>query len=103
MKNGKACTVQNPGGFVISLDFELHWGVRDHRSVDQYRENLLGVRQAVPAILELFERYGIHATWATVGFLFFASLDDLKAGVPDELPSYCDASLNPYTALSEVG
>jgi hypothetical protein len=95
--------VQNPGGFVISLDFELHWGVRDHRRVDQYRANLLGVRQAVPAILELFERYGIHATWATVGFLFFKTLDDLKAGVPDELPSYRDASLDPYTALSEVG
>lgn len=48
--------VQNSGGFVISLDFELHWGVRDHRSVDEYRPNLLGVRQALPAMLELFER-----------------------------------------------
>jgi len=103
MKNGKACAVQNPGGFVISLDFELHWGVRDHRSVDQYRENLLGVRQAVPAILELFERYGIHATWATVGFLFFASLDELKTSLPDELPLYREASLDPYAALFEVG
>ena len=95
--------MQNPGGFVISLDFELHWGVRDHRSVDQYRENLLGVRQAVPAILELFERYGIHATWATVGFLFFANLEDLKAALPDELPAYREASLDPYAMLSEVG
>ncbi len=95
--------MQNPGGFVISLDFELHWGVRDHRSVDQYRANLLGVRQAVPAILELFGRYGIHATWATVGFLFFKTLDDLKTGLPDELPLYRDALLDPYAALSEVG
>jgi hypothetical protein len=96
-------TLQNPGGFVISLDFELHWGVRDHRTVDQYHENLLGVRQAVPAILDLFQRYGIHATWATVGFLFFKNLDELKAAVPDELPLYHDASLDPYAALSEVG
>jgi len=96
-------TVQNPGGFVISLDFELHWGVRDHRTVDQYRANLLGVRHAVPAILKLFERYGIHATWAAVGFLFSKGLDDLKAALPDELPIYREASLNPYVALSEVG
>jgi len=95
--------VQACGGFVISLDFELHWGVRDHRTVEQYRENLLGVRHAIPAILDLFERFGIHATWATVGFLFFQSLDDLKAALPDELPGYHKASLDPYAALSEVG
>jgi len=96
-------TTPNPGGFVISLDFELHWGVRDHRTVDQYRYNLLGVRQAVPAILKLFERYGIHATWATVGFLFFESFDSLKAGLPDELPRYREPKLDPYAALSDLG
>jgi hypothetical protein len=95
--------VQNPGGFVISLDFELHWGVRDHRTIAQYRRNLLGARQAVPAILELFERYGIHATWATVGFLFFENLDDLKAALPDELPQYRETRLDPYPTLDEVG
>jgi len=95
--------VQTSGGFVISLDFELHWGVRDHLTVEQYRENLLGVRQAIPAILDLFERFGIHATWATVGFLFFHTLDDLKAALPDELPRYDNPSLDPYAALSEVG
>ncbi len=55
------------GTFVISLDFELHWGVRDHRTVADYRENLLGVRRVVPALLSLFSEFGIHATWATVG------------------------------------
>jgi Polysaccharide deacetylase len=94
---------QNPGGFIVSLDFELHWGVRDHRSVAEYRENLLGERQAVPAILTLFEHYCIHATWATVGFLFFESLDDLKAGLPDKLPEYRDARLDPYATMYELG
>ena len=95
--------LQNAGGFVISLDFELHWGIRDHCTVDQYRENLLGVRQTIPAMLQLFERYGIHATWATVGFLFFTSIDDLRAGIPAELPHYQHPNLDPYAALSEVG
>lgn len=93
----------NPGGFIISLDFELHWGVRDHRSVTEYRERLLGERHAVPAILALFERYRIHATWATVGFLFFESIEDLKASLPDELPKYRDARLDPYATISELG
>jgi peptidoglycan/xylan/chitin deacetylase (PgdA/CDA1 family) len=95
--------LRNPGGFVISLDFELHWGIRDHCTVDQYRENLLGVRQAIPAMLQLFERYGIHATWATVGFLFFENIDYLKASVPNELPHYQQPNLDPYAALPEVG
>jgi hypothetical protein len=94
---------QNAGGFVVSLDFELHWGVRDRLSVEEYRDNLLGVRRAIPAILELFERYRIHATWATVGFLFFESLDELKAALPNDLPVYWEIRLNPYIALQEVG
>jgi peptidoglycan/xylan/chitin deacetylase (PgdA/CDA1 family) len=96
-------TDQNPGGFVISLDFELHWGVRDHCTVDQYRQNLLGVRQAIPAMLDLFARYGLHATWATVGFLFCDTIDDLKAAIPDDLPRYRESALDPYAALQEVG
>jgi len=95
--------LQNPGGFVISLDFELHWGVRDHCTVDRYRENLLGVRQAVPAMLDLFARYEIHATWATVGFLFFSNIDELRAATPRELPRYKQPTLNPYAAFSELG
>jgi peptidoglycan/xylan/chitin deacetylase (PgdA/CDA1 family) len=91
------------GTFVISLDFELHWGVRDHRTVAEYRENLLGVRRVVPALLALFSEYGIHATWATVGFLFFESRDELLAALPNERPHYVERKLDPYAALDEVG
>lgn len=88
---------------VISLDFELHWGVRDHTSVDRYRANLLGVRKAIPAMLELFERKSIAATWATVGFLFAENKKDLERHFPARLPTYDDPSLSPYDAMSEVG
>ena len=60
--------------FTISLDFELYWGVRDKRSVGAYKDHLLGVQRAVPELLGLFEKNGVHATWATVGFLFFKNL-----------------------------
>jgi len=94
---------QAPGTFIISLDFELHWGIRDVRSVAQYRENLLGVRRAVPAMLATFAEYDIHATWATVGFLFFSRQNDLLRALPAERPHYDDARLSPYTEIGAVG
>ena len=92
-----------PGTFVISLDFELHWGVRDHRSVQDYRANLLGVRQAIPKMLELFRAHDVHATWATVGLLFFDNKQELEANLPARLPTYDDANLSPYPELERVG
>jgi peptidoglycan/xylan/chitin deacetylase (PgdA/CDA1 family) len=95
--------MRNRGAFVISLDFELHWGVRDKTSVLECRDNLLGARAAIPQLLELFRRYQIHATWATVGFLFCRNRNELLASVPTILPQYEDTDLNPYTCLDQIG
>jgi len=51
-----------PGSFLISLDFELFWGMRDKTSIRSYGPNILGVRAAIPAMLELFRRYQVRAT-----------------------------------------
>jgi peptidoglycan/xylan/chitin deacetylase (PgdA/CDA1 family) len=91
------------GVFTVSLDFELHWGVLDHRSIDRYREHLLGARTAIPKLLKLFEAYGVHATWATVGMLFCRTRGELEAAAPSVQPEYLDAKLSPYAALAEVG
>ena len=56
---------------LISLDFELYWGVCDLYSVEEWRPQIAQVRTALARILDLFDRYQVHATWATVGFLFF--------------------------------
>ena len=40
---------------------------------------MLGGRKAIPAMLDLFERRGIRATWATVGALLCESKDELLA------------------------
>jgi peptidoglycan/xylan/chitin deacetylase (PgdA/CDA1 family) len=95
--------MRNNGIFVISLDFELHWGVRDKVSAFDFRENLLGARAAIPHILELFQHYQIHATWATVGFLLCRNRSELLAAVPNTMPQYEDEALNPYTHLYEIG
>ena len=88
---------------VISLDFELHWGVRDIHTVAQCRDRLLGGRQAVPAMLRLFERFDVHATWATVGFLFFASKRELLDALPARTPAYDRRRLSPYLDLESLG
>ncbi|MEM7799901.1 MAG: polysaccharide deacetylase [Chloroflexota bacterium] len=86
---------------VISLDFELHWGMFDKKSIDEYEEELLGVRQAVPRMLELFKTYGVHTTWATVGLLFFKSRDQLMAALPSVVPQYTNRQLSAYRYIEE--
>jgi peptidoglycan/xylan/chitin deacetylase (PgdA/CDA1 family) len=82
---------------VISLDFELAWGVQDVLDADgAYRANLLGAREVIPRILDLFARYEVAATWATVGFLFAESREELAAYGPAERPTYADPRRDPY-------
>lgn len=88
---------QTTGAFVVSLDFELHWGVRDRASAQSsYKENLLGARKAIPQILSLFREFEIGATWATVGFLFARSSNELAQHLPSTKPNYRNSRLDPY-------
>jgi hypothetical protein len=89
-------TKPKPGLFILSLDFELLWGVRDKRTIESYGTNLRGVRQALPAMLHLFEKYGVQATFATVGFLFARDRKELLATVPTLLPTYSHPRYSPY-------
>ena len=83
--------------FVVSLDFELHWGVRDiYRGGDAYMQNLHGARVAIPQVLELFARYEVACTWATVGFLFARSAAELAETRPSITPKYDNPALDPY-------
>jgi peptidoglycan/xylan/chitin deacetylase (PgdA/CDA1 family) len=92
------------GAFVVSFDLELHWGVRDHMPPNgPYRQNLLGSRIVIPRLLQLFERYDIAATWATVGFLFAASRKELDRFRPAVLPAYSDPTLDPFVEPTGSG
>jgi hypothetical protein len=90
------------GSFTISLDFELFWGVRGNRELESYRETLLGVYSAIPKMLELFEKYEIHVTWATVGFLFHNDIKGIKSNYPSVLPRYKNPKVDPYLYLDEL-
>ena len=89
--------------FVISLDFELMWGVRDHLTKEQYGRNVLGAREAIPRLLDCFAGRNLRATWATVGLLFCESKDEMLATRPSQPLRYARAALNNYDYLGEVG
>ncbi|MFJ7951252.1 polysaccharide deacetylase family protein [Lysinibacillus sp. NPDC096418] len=91
------------GGLVISLDFELNWGVHDVFRDGQYDENLLGVRAALPKILALFEKYDIHATWATVGLLFANTKAEMTHYLRTIPVKYEEMLYAAYTQLEHVG
>ena len=84
------------GKFVISLDFELLWGMRDHKTIEDYGENILGVWEVFPKMLSLFEKYGVGVTFATVGFLFASNKEELLEYSPKIKPEYKEANLSPY-------
>ncbi|PTO51483.1 polysaccharide deacetylase [Vibrio splendidus] len=89
------------GSFIISLDFELLWGVRDSRG-SEYHKQLLNVHKVVPHILSLFERYGIACTWATVGALCVSSEEELYELKPTATPTYDDSIYSPYENLDTM-
>ena len=91
------------GKFIISLDFELHWGVFDALSLDKYKNNLLTVPEVVNRLLCLSETYNVKLTFATVGFLFAENKKELTDSFPKQIPSYLDSKLNPYQLMDKIG
>ena len=78
----------NKGKFVVSLDFEMMWGVRDHRTISSYGENVAAVRKIVPRLIEMADEAGVHLTFGVVGMMMFTGKDELLRHIPDKLPEY---------------
>ena len=91
--------------FIISLDFELMWGMRDKKTVGTYGSNILGVREAIPAMLRLFTQYQVKASWATVGLLLARTKSELRESLPQVRPTYANPELSPYEGgyLDQLG
>ena len=91
------------GTLLVSLDFELFWGMLDKCRLEDYQDNVLGARTAIPKMLDLFQKYDIHATWAAVGFLFAENYQELKRYFPEQKPSYQQKDLSPYDWFDRIG
>lgn len=79
----------------ISLDFEKFWGVHDLPNAANRMHEFSHVDDAVDRILDVFEKYEIRATWATVGLLNHDSVIDLKKELEKIDYPYNKQLLNP--------
>jgi len=90
--------------FVISLDFELYWGVSESRMLAEYEENLINVPIVIKELLSLFNEYNLHVTWATVGFLFHEEKEEMGSLVSESnRPVYSNINLNNYNLIKNIG
>lgn len=88
---------------IVSLDLELFWGMQDGWELCEYEANILGGKAAIPKMLSLFQKHGIHATWAAVGYLFGENEAQLRRYFPSELPTYADPKLSGYRCFGTIG
>ncbi len=91
------------GVFTISLDFELHWGGFEKWPLDQYRQYFQNERATIPRMLELFEQYEVHVTWATVGILFHERFEQLQEDMPAIRPTYYKSEFSAYKYMETQG
>jgi len=98
-------TITNDKGvFVISIDFELLWGVWDVTTKEKYGNHILGVKEVIPRLLDLFNQYNIKVTFSTVGFLFAKNKHELLSYLPAIKPTYSNEAYNVYTTeLNTIG
>ena len=87
------------GIFTISLDFELHWGVFDKKDRASRTACYKNTIELIPRLLNLFEKYEVHVTWATVGALFAEDQKEWQQLKPAILPGY---TLEKYSAYKWV-
>ena len=65
------------GYFVFSLDTELAWGYFDNDQVRRTRFSPDGAREreSIGRLLDILDEFGISATWACVGHLFYETCE----------------------------
>lgn len=100
LQKGKNCA--DYGSFVISLDFELMWGILDRSDPMDYKDNVLGAWDVIPKMLRLFEKHHIHATWGVVGMIANKSIEECVIAPPKRFPDYADKNLSSYSHLDEL-
>ncbi|WP_194778578.1 polysaccharide deacetylase family protein [Pararhodonellum marinum] len=86
----------NSPAFIISLDFELHWGRFDKVRLTEEQRHYRRTKEAVYRVLALFAKGEIAATWATVGMLMADDFEEWEANKPSLTPSYQKQQFSAY-------
>ena len=86
------------GTLVISLDYELMWGCCEWSTPETYgRSNVAQVPEVIKRMVKLFHKYGVHATFATVGMIMLKDKKEAINMAPDKKPSYLRVEASPYS------
>ena len=90
------------GNFIISLDFELFWGIHDEKYNTNDLKSFENTIYAISEMKKLFKEFNINVTFSTVGFLFANSISEIRSNTPIQLPNYTNKNQSPYTKLNEL-
>jgi len=87
--------VSHDGRLIISLDFELLWGIFERGQLVT-TEYFRRTRESIPRVLDLFNEFRISATWAVVGMLFHHDWDEWTSFIPENRPTYTNHYRDSY-------
>ena len=92
--------MKTKGKLIISLDFELMWGMAGHSMnyIKAYRPNIENAISALKRILEILEEFHIKVTIAHVGSMCFSDLDEFRSfqKTIDKKPDYANRNYSAY-------
>ena len=89
------------GSFVISLDFEMLWGLAgwNNYQINAYKPHIEGSRQALMRIIDTLSRYNIKSTIAFIGGMCFESTNEFIETSPILKPHYHKAQFSSYESI----
>lgn len=89
------------GHFLISLDFELVWGLAGWNlsRIELYKRNLLLAKDALCKIVHLLEKYDMKCTIGYVGAMNYTSLQELQMTNNALIPSYTNLLYASFVSL----
>ena len=101
--NQTGADLEKHGKFVISLDFELLYGMNDKSKLERWQRTAAGAREVIPKMLSLFQQYQMHVTWGIVGMLYAHNKEEWKENVPLRIPQYEDKRFSNYEQMENLG
>ena len=89
------------GTFIISLDFELLWGLSgwNQSQIESYRSHVEGSLAALKRILEVLVHFDMKCSIAFVGGMNYRSTDELNNVAPELHPQYTTSIFSSYESL----
>ena len=92
------------GYFIMSLDFEAMWGAIggiDNSTIEAFKHRVSKNQIVIPALLDLFRKYHLKATWGIVGGMFYKDSEDFNSHLTCDIV-YPDWNLSIKQFVKEI-